>query len=285
MDFDHFPADRMRAVPLETVLTLRGARRDRYDRSKWHTEQGPLSVTGWKFMNWHQSRGGGGAIDLVMHLAGVDYGTALQMAGTVRLGLSSGRQPRHRAPFRRETGGGPQAWRLAAAAARSSSAGPRASVPHAPSRTVRLVVGGAVGIGPMVRGRPRQRGLCVGGRKGPATGGGGTARHRTASLARDGAGEQQGPGILLDRHPDFPGDCALRIRHRCDQLFPDPPATDLHLHFRRASQSFLAERSARPRPHHPLWLRRRPRRRRRSCPNDRPPPRRPPPTAVCPRLE
>jgi hypothetical protein len=70
-------ADRVRVVPLETVLTLRGATRDRHDRAKWHTEQGPLSVCGPKFTNWHQSRGGGGAIDLVMHLAGVDCGTAV----------------------------------------------------------------------------------------------------------------------------------------------------------------------------------------------------------------
>jgi hypothetical protein len=33
-------------------------------------------------MNWHQHRGGGGAIDLVMHLAGVDYGTALRWLET-----------------------------------------------------------------------------------------------------------------------------------------------------------------------------------------------------------
>ena len=82
MNFDHFPADRLRAVPLETVLTLLGARRDRHDRAKWHTERGPLSVTGAKFMNWHQHRGGGGAIDLVMHLAGVNYGTALRWLQT-----------------------------------------------------------------------------------------------------------------------------------------------------------------------------------------------------------
>ncbi len=82
MNFDHFSADRLRAVPLETVLRLRGARRDPHDRSKWHTERGPLSVTGGKFMNWHQHRGGGGAIDLVMHLAGVDYGTALSWLAT-----------------------------------------------------------------------------------------------------------------------------------------------------------------------------------------------------------
>lgn len=80
MNFDDFRrrADQVRAVPLETVLTLRGATRDRHDRFKWHTEQGPLSVTGPKFTNWHQSRGGGGAIDLVMHLAGMDCGTALE---------------------------------------------------------------------------------------------------------------------------------------------------------------------------------------------------------------
>jgi len=82
MNFDHFPADRMRAVPLETILTLRGARQDRHDPSKWHTERGPLSVTGAKFMNWRQHRGGGGAIDLVMHLAGVDYGAALRWLQT-----------------------------------------------------------------------------------------------------------------------------------------------------------------------------------------------------------
>jgi hypothetical protein len=80
MNFDDFRrrADRVRSVPLETVLTLRGAQRDRHDHAKWHTEQGPLSVTGPKFTNWHQSRGGGGAIDLVMHLAGVDCRMAVE---------------------------------------------------------------------------------------------------------------------------------------------------------------------------------------------------------------
>jgi hypothetical protein len=82
MNFENFPADRLRAVPLETVLTLRGARRDPHDRAKWHTERGPLSVTGAKFMNWHQHRGGGGAIDLVMHLAGVDYRAARSWLAT-----------------------------------------------------------------------------------------------------------------------------------------------------------------------------------------------------------
>jgi hypothetical protein len=67
----------VRTVPLESVLLLRGAVRDERDRRKWHTERGPLSVTGPQFMNWHTERGGGGAIDLVMHLAGVDFRAAL----------------------------------------------------------------------------------------------------------------------------------------------------------------------------------------------------------------
>ena len=79
MNFDELPrcAAAVRAVPLEDVLLFRGAVRDRRDRRKWHTEQGPLSVSGPKFMNWHRGHGGGGAIDLVMHLAGVDFRTAV----------------------------------------------------------------------------------------------------------------------------------------------------------------------------------------------------------------
>jgi hypothetical protein len=66
-----------RDISLETVLILRGAVRDRHDRSKWRTEQGPLSVSGPKFMNWQQSQGGGGAIDLVMHLGKMDFRAAV----------------------------------------------------------------------------------------------------------------------------------------------------------------------------------------------------------------
>ena len=50
----------VREIALETVLILRGAVRDRHDKSKWHTEQGPLSVSGPQFMNWQRERGGGG---------------------------------------------------------------------------------------------------------------------------------------------------------------------------------------------------------------------------------
>jgi hypothetical protein len=70
-------ADRVRELPLETVLALHNAVRDPRDRQKWHTQQGPVSITGQKFTNWHRNIGGGGAIDLVMHLAGLDVGAAV----------------------------------------------------------------------------------------------------------------------------------------------------------------------------------------------------------------
>lgn len=71
-------ADRVRGVPLESVLRLWGSQRDRYDHFKWHTPQGTLSITGAKFMNWTRAVGGGGAIDLVMHLNQAGFKDALQ---------------------------------------------------------------------------------------------------------------------------------------------------------------------------------------------------------------
>lgn len=70
-------ADRLRAVPLQAVLQMMGARPDRRDKAKWHTVRGVVSVNGPKFMNWNEDRGGGGAIDLVMHLYQLDFKEAL----------------------------------------------------------------------------------------------------------------------------------------------------------------------------------------------------------------
>ena len=71
-------ADAVRGIPLEVVLRATGAQHDRDDRAKWHTSQGLLSVTGIKFMNWTQGIGGGGAIDLVMHLYGYGFLSAVE---------------------------------------------------------------------------------------------------------------------------------------------------------------------------------------------------------------
>lgn len=70
-------AAHLRAIPLKTVLPLCGAQPDHHDKRKWHTSTGALSVTGAKFMNWHGSVGGGGAIDLVMHLNHLDFKAAV----------------------------------------------------------------------------------------------------------------------------------------------------------------------------------------------------------------
>lgn len=71
-------ADRVRAIPLEAVLALCGAKPDSHDRERWHTAQGVLSVSGAKFFNWSRAAGGGGAIDLVIHLEGLGFKAAVE---------------------------------------------------------------------------------------------------------------------------------------------------------------------------------------------------------------
>ncbi len=61
-------ADLVRGLPLQSVLLAAGAQPDRFDKAKWHTGQGVVSVTGAKFKNWTRGSGGGGAIDLAIHL-------------------------------------------------------------------------------------------------------------------------------------------------------------------------------------------------------------------------
>lgn len=71
-------AQKLRTVPLISVLRLCGAQPDAHDPRKWHTCQGVITVTESKFMNWNCGRGGGGAIDLVIHLRGLGFGQALE---------------------------------------------------------------------------------------------------------------------------------------------------------------------------------------------------------------
>lgn len=74
-------ADRLRAIPLPAVLRALGAEPDRHDAHKWHTSAGVLSVNGAKFINWNCGRGGGGAIDLVMHVHHARFLDALEWLG------------------------------------------------------------------------------------------------------------------------------------------------------------------------------------------------------------
>jgi len=68
---------RLRAIPLPAVLLAAGARADRHDKARWHTAQGVISATKTKFFNWNRGCGGGGAIDLVIHLYGLNFKAAL----------------------------------------------------------------------------------------------------------------------------------------------------------------------------------------------------------------
>lgn len=70
--------DRLRSLPLAAVLRAAGAQADRHDPVKWHTAHGVLSVNGVKFINWNQGCGGGGAIDLAMHLNATDFRGAVR---------------------------------------------------------------------------------------------------------------------------------------------------------------------------------------------------------------
>jgi hypothetical protein len=70
-------ANSVRDMDLKAVLERTGCHQDASDKAKWHTPRGIISVTGPKFMNWTQRSGGGGAIDLVMHLNDLDFKSAV----------------------------------------------------------------------------------------------------------------------------------------------------------------------------------------------------------------
>jgi hypothetical protein len=70
-------AEKMRDIPLVDVLSMTGAIRDKADKRKWHTSLWTISITGQKFMNWNFQSGGGGAIDLVIHLKQLDFKSAV----------------------------------------------------------------------------------------------------------------------------------------------------------------------------------------------------------------
>ena len=70
-------ADHLRALPLPDVLRACRAQPDPRDPHKWHTPRGVLSVTGAKFINWNQGVGGGGALDLIIHLHRLGFRDAL----------------------------------------------------------------------------------------------------------------------------------------------------------------------------------------------------------------
>ena len=70
-------ANALRAIDLAVVLERSGCLTDASEKAKWHTPVGVISITAQKFMNWTHSSGGGGAIDLVMHLRRCNFKSAV----------------------------------------------------------------------------------------------------------------------------------------------------------------------------------------------------------------
>jgi len=67
---------RLRNISLQSILLATGAQQDPHDKKKWHTIQGAISIDDIKFMNWNRAQGGGGAIDLIIHLYGLNFKSA-----------------------------------------------------------------------------------------------------------------------------------------------------------------------------------------------------------------
>jgi len=60
----------------DTIQTLGGAQ-DRYDTHKWVVNDEHISINGERFYNHDQQKGGGGSIDLVMHVTGYSFTQAV----------------------------------------------------------------------------------------------------------------------------------------------------------------------------------------------------------------
>jgi hypothetical protein len=71
-------ADHVRETDLAIVATHLGLKQDHCDKHKWRDAEHIISIDGSKFMNWAANKGGGGAIDLVMHVQQIDFKAAVQ---------------------------------------------------------------------------------------------------------------------------------------------------------------------------------------------------------------
>lgn len=80
---------RLRQIPLPGILRHLGATPDPHDPQRWHTAEGTLSITGQKFFNWNQTTGGGGAIDLLIHLCRLDFNSAIAYLQTLAPGRAA----------------------------------------------------------------------------------------------------------------------------------------------------------------------------------------------------
>lgn len=79
----------LRNIPLEEVLERFGETRCKKDPQRnWQTQVGRITVTGTKFFNHDCETGGGGAIDLVMHVGNMSFKEAITWLGGVSMGTT-----------------------------------------------------------------------------------------------------------------------------------------------------------------------------------------------------
>lgn len=95
---DRRRVDTLRALPLETVATALGYRRCDRDRCRWRRRGSIVSINGTRFYDHVACRGGGGAIDLVIHAGNCGFLTALGRLETLEGGIpaETGTWPRVR---------------------------------------------------------------------------------------------------------------------------------------------------------------------------------------------
>ena len=72
-------ADALRAIPLTAVAAGLGYRKDPADRARWKRPGSVISINGTKYFDHIAGRGGGGAIDLVIHAEECGFLQALQL--------------------------------------------------------------------------------------------------------------------------------------------------------------------------------------------------------------
>ena len=70
-------ANKVRDLPLEQVAIELGLDPDPKDKHKWVNADHIINITGTKFYDWKEPKGGGGAIDLVMHVNQCDFKQAV----------------------------------------------------------------------------------------------------------------------------------------------------------------------------------------------------------------
>lgn len=76
-------ADRLRALPLERVARRLGYSRDPRNRLRWKRRGSVLSISAARFYDHCAARGGGGAIDLVLHIRQGSFRDALDFLDTL----------------------------------------------------------------------------------------------------------------------------------------------------------------------------------------------------------